>query len=158
MLDLSFLPRKRAEAINSGSPFYFTGHPCRHGHLEKRHVRDGCRGCRREAERVKKARKTPSGVAYRRRRNLKKEEKIRIATPPWADCRIINEFDSMRPDDCHLDHIIPLRGESVCGLHVTENLQYLPAQENMMKSNKVDPLTLEANICVLPPYRSYVRG
>jgi len=38
----------------------------------------------------------------------------------------------------HVDHIIPLQGELVSGLHVIENLQVIPGIENIKKKNKFE--------------------
>lgn len=67
------------------------------------------------------------------RRSLK-----RSATPFWADLNKIKEIYLSCPSGFHVDHIIPLNGKYVSGLHVETNLQYLPAKENLSKGNKFD--------------------
>jgi hypothetical protein len=61
------------------------------------------------------------------------------ATPNWANLAKIKEIYANCPENHHVDHIIPLKGELVSGLHVENNLQYLTAKENMQKSNKFKP-------------------
>jgi hypothetical protein len=79
-------------------------------------------------------------LAKRRARKLE-------ATPSWLSKQhfeAIKEFykEAKRLEDLfgelyHVDHIVPLQGAHVCGLHVPWNLQVLTASENCSKSNKL---------------------
>ena len=80
----------------------------------------------------------------------------RNALPQWANIVRINEFIASCPPGFDVDHILPLAGKNVCGLHVLENLQFLPKADNCSKHNKVDPLTLLHTVCPLPGHRTYV--
>lgn len=59
-------------------------------------------------------------------------------TPTWSDLEKIKEIYNNCPEGHHVDHIIPLQGEKVSGLHIPENLQYLTVEENLKKGNKFD--------------------
>jgi hypothetical protein len=58
--------------------------------------------------------------------------------PSWADEQKIKDIYANRPKGYHVDHIVPLQGELVCGLHVENNLQYLTPKENMSKHNRYE--------------------
>lgn len=71
----------------------------------------------------------------------------RQATPLWltplhlqqidifydAAARLTKEFGRKM----HVDHIVPLNGKNICGLHVPWNLQVLFSEENLKKSNSL---------------------
>lgn len=59
------------------------------------------------------------------------------ATPAWADLSKITEIYTGCPEGMEVDHIIPLQGKDVCGLHVHYNLQYLSPSANRSKGNRL---------------------
>jgi hypothetical protein len=64
------------------------------------------------------------------------------ATPAWANhdyiagmytiAKLVTEFTG---EPYEVDHIVPLRGRDVCGLHVEHNLQVIPMHDNRVKYN-----------------------
>jgi hypothetical protein len=72
----------------------------------------------------------------------------RNRTPIWADkehlwlIKQAYELAILRTKQFgflwHVDHIIPLNGVNVSGLHVIENIQVIPAAENLLKNNKYE--------------------
>lgn len=66
----------------------------------------------------------------------KHKASIKQRTPKWANSTIIYSIYEKCPIGYQVDHIVPLHGKTVSGLHVENNLQYLTIQENLSKSNK----------------------
>lgn len=166
---------KRFEAITLGFTHYFTGKPCKHGHIEQRRVNDRvCMQCdliyqkkiyKSNPEKAKKrrletyertkekhlAQKRVYRQANRAKVNaLAKAYKVRKKNriPKWVDkdhmwlIKEAYELAQLRTElfrfSWHVDHIIPIQGELVSGLHVIENLQVIPGIENIKKKNKFE--------------------
>jgi hypothetical protein len=193
----------RSEALAAGLTVYFTGIPCKNGHLADRYVRNWtCVVChaQKAAKFLPKWReKNPEKI----KSYAEKHSKAHAAsTKAWRDANRdrcyengknwrqkypekCNEFsrewrsrnrDAMNalkakrradtlarlpkwltPDekwmigqayalaklrtrvtgfDWHVDHVIPLRGKKVSGLHTPYNLQVIPATANLRKGNQ----------------------
>jgi len=73
--------------------------------------------------------------------------KKRNATPNWLTAdqmehmqclyKVAAMYTAEGLDVWHVDHIVPIRGKDVCGLHVPWNLRIITASENLQKGNKL---------------------
>lgn len=181
----ALISRKAATAL--GLKVYFTGKPCKHGHVDTRLVSNGtCSQCNREkvakwqqnnpekaAANARLWQQRHPGAASARRKqwyqdNLDRHKAttqayltsrpgLRAAlssraratqlkrTPTWLtadDFWLMDEIYALAQQrtaltgvEWHVDHIIPLRGQNVSGLHTPHNLRVVPALLNLKKGN-----------------------
>ena len=145
-------PGARSLAKKQGLKRYFTGTPCKFGHVSERSVaRASCLECdyaknaaafqkwyadpkhrHRVLRQVKDWKRANPKKVLATTRNRQAGLKQRM--PVWADRIAIQKIYEGCPPGYHVDHEIPLHGKAVSGLHVESNLQYLPAQENARKA------------------------
>lgn len=93
-----------------------------------------------EVNRIEEGRKAKRGA----RRAIQRARKL-LRIPPWADLRAIAEFyrtarrlSRITGVPHEVDHILPLLGEGVSGLHVETNLRVVTRAANRKKSNTYD--------------------
>lgn len=86
---------------------------------------------RRSKDPAAKARRLETLRRYARKRHLAEKQ----ATPKWADLAQIEKIYAECPPGMEVDHVVPILGKNVCGLHVPWNLQYLTPEENAKKRN-----------------------
>lgn len=80
-------------------------------------------------------------------RAARRKAALLLRTPAWADMNAIRDIYDRCERMCrdagpgrtyHVDHVIPLQGETVSGLHVHENLRIIPARDNRSKHNRFE--------------------
>lgn len=93
--------------------------------------------------------KATEAVRQWRIRNAERQAEIRRAyvaryraaklqrTPKFTDPEEITKVYNNCPKGMDVDHIVPLQGETVSGLHVSWNLQYLTPTQNKSKGNRL---------------------
>lgn len=78
---------------------------------------------------------------YYKRKNALARKRLKERIPNWVneeELWMIQCFYADCPEGYHVDHIIPLNGVIVSGLHILSNLQYLSAHDNAVKHNKFE--------------------
>jgi hypothetical protein len=193
-MDTTNLPKTRKEAQDVGAKYYFTGEPCKHGHVAPRKTKGSCVECLKVEWKKAAEKRADYFREYNKREDVKdrkndwyethkeqviqaaatrplevkrvyqkawkernttwvradtkaRRRKHREATPPWLSrqqkgqirelYKIAITMTKTTGEQYVVDHIIPLRSEVVCGLHVPWNLRVIPRQENLLKSNKL---------------------
>lgn len=193
-MDTAGMPKTRAAAKAAGAAHYFTGEPCKHGHIAPRKTKGACVEClkrewaegnTRRATYFKEYNASDAGQEAKQRYYEKnrtqviaraqarpvsekqaykskykqanpdlykaltsfRRRRFRDATPPWLSPRQKSEIRELYKiaitmskttgERYVVDHIIPLQGEEVCGLHVPWNLRVITQEENLAKSNRL---------------------
>lgn len=116
-------------------PEMYEGVPCpTHGIRLRMRKNRQCRECFLEGKR-----RWAKKRICRKDLNDSRSTQLILATPPWANLKAIKEiYREARSKGLTVDHVIPLRGAMVCGLHVENNLQLLTQAENDSKGNKFE--------------------
>lgn len=162
----------RQNAILQGLPRYFTGKPCKHGHIAERYTNNKtCCVCGNQSANTVKQRDRTKYKLHAKAWNNRNPDRVREIhnkinkanparrnlltanyrsakdnrTPAWLTEidyeRIANVYklatlqSKITGVPWHVDHIIPLRGKYVSGLHVPSNLQAIPGVDNVRKNN-----------------------
>ena len=108
----------------------------------------------REAANTRNRKWAASNKAYKASNLAKYRAAKDNRTPSWLTEEHYNQIKEkywlaadlrkVTGETYHVDHIVPLRGENVSGLHVPWNLQILPMDLNCSKSNMMEQMQIAA--------------
>lgn len=193
-MDTTTLPKTRKEAQDIGAKYYFTGEPCKHGHIAPRKTKGACVECLKVEWQQAAEKRADYFREYNKREDVKdrkngwyeanreqviqaaatrplevkrvyqkawkerntvwvradtkaRRRKHRLATPKWLTreqkgqirelYKIAITMTKTTGEQYVVDHIVPLRSDVVCGLHVPWNLRVITQEQNLLKSNKL---------------------
>lgn len=190
LIKYQFLPKERSAAKAEGKTQYFTGKPCKHGHISLRVTSSGsCVTCANISEKKSRSKKLKANPDFYKKYYAEKSEALKIAaksyrfrnpekikislkaykiknrskftalemerqarkinaTPKWLTVEhekqiymiymVAQQTTLSSGYKCHVDHIVPLKGKGVCGLHVPWNLRVVSQSYNSKKHNSLD--------------------
>jgi ribosomal protein L3 len=146
------------------SKWYFTGKPCKKGHIAPRLKSNrSCKVCAYEKRAAYENSEAYTKWKDENRKNVcskwqqnnkdianantRKYQASKLKrTPIWLSEEQITdlqsfytmakELETVFPWKQHVDHIVPLQGKTISGLHVPWNLQIISAKENISKGNR----------------------
>lgn len=153
----------REKAVIDGEKFY-QGEPCKHGHSGVRYTSNrNCLECaeiqRKSWHKENRERHNQMNKEWRIKNSERSKEQERLRTQArWCKVKDARLFKSHRlyakdmrekfqtkknmqkeyGESLHMDHIIPVQGKDVCGLHVPWNLCITTASHNTRKNNSRD--------------------
>jgi hypothetical protein len=148
----------RQQAIKQKLTRYYTGKPCKHDHIAERLLSNRtCIECKRldkivwgnqphikEASIARANAHNKANPEMHLARTRKRQAALLQRVPAWdSDAHLITAkyqlaamISKASGTPHHVDHIIPLQGRKVSGLHVFSNLRVIPGSDNVKKSNK----------------------
>ena len=159
------LPTSCKKAKELGMSQYFTGKPCKHGHVSHRFVGSQmCSVCHNKISDTSRKNNWDNYLATSRKQKASRARYYENNKHKWAEHsanrrarklaatfgnqelnelamaeahELAKERTEMTGVKHHVDHIVPLRGNTVCGFHSWNNIKVIPWYENLTKGNKI---------------------